>query len=185
MMFDAEKLGHDVVRFHNILPVSVCEEVVGAAESANDWVASRVVVDNDSSLASKQREQVGILSPSRNCEQVYFFRNPGLRQYESIILSLADKCLKWWDANICAVPPGYDYEPPYVVRYKVGQQFRAHTDIRRIRDGHIRLFTILFYLSESMGGDLWFPDYKITIPNVPALRPCSQAETPTFTLQTW
>lgn len=162
----AKRLGNDVVAFSDLMPEGICSEIITAAERGNNWHASKVVLGRSGINDPKRvRDLISVKDPARNCDQSWLFNTPDLAPFERRIYEIGSRCLQWWDEHMTEVPFGHEFEQAYVVRYRVGQQFRTHTDIRRIRDGHIRLLSIVLYLNESKGGDLVFPRYGIKIRN--------------------
>ncbi|MEW5249902.1 2OG-Fe(II) oxygenase [Microbulbifer sp. 2201CG32-9] len=162
------RVGPDIFVFDSALPPGVCQSIVEAVKHSDKWRHAEVVHGSRANGdPQRTRELLSTRSYLRNCMISTLSQHPQLEAAIGTVRDTVKSITTWWDHNVCEVPPGWSIEEPYVVRYEVGQQFARHTDIRRIHKGHNRLFTVLFYLNESLGGDLQFPDHGLTITNKP------------------
>ena len=128
-----------VIPFLNILSEKECKEII---HNTKPLLKPTTVVNPTDGILK--------LHPHRTAAGVFINETPLLIQkIQNIVADITNLPIK-------------NQEPPQVVRYKVGGEYKEHTDFTKREND--RRYSCLFYLNEDVeGGGTYFPDLKLQI----------------------
>lgn len=153
-----EILSPGIVRFRDAMSLDFCQEIIDKACKSDLWRKSKTV----RSKSHPDETFYSMLSDHRNSSQqnIDLFDEELKERFTEEILKVFDV----YDEVHYKVPKGGKNENPYVLRYEPGEKFTQHSDYVILPYGH-RIYSSLTYLNESVGGDLWFPNHGLAVPN--------------------
>lgn len=145
--------------FREAVSAERCQEIIEQCEQAVNFQASEIA-----DCADPEGKHLRVDARVRTSFEAWVKDFPETAGIDQELIDLVEQpggIIDIYDQECSAVPKeDRIYDPRRILRYRSGEYFRRHIDIRKVKYGYRAYACLLYLTTHQTGGELIFPTWK-------------------------